>query len=128
MNLRKPIAALAAATLAVVAGLTVSGCERDKYAKSTQAPTTTTTTTAQTGSESATMGQAFDDTTITTKVKTVLLADPDVKGLEVNVDTKNGIVTLTGLVDTQAQADKAASVAAQTQGVKSVNNNLTKRG
>ena len=41
-------------------------------------------------------GTAIEDSTITAKVKTALIADPDVKGLKIDVDTKNGVVTLKG--------------------------------
>ena len=65
------------------------------------------------------VGDAAGDAMITGKVKTKLLADPDVKGLLIDVDTKNGVVTLNG------SADKAVSIAKGTEGVKSVENKLT---
>jgi len=60
------------------------------------------------------------DTWITTKVKADLLASDGVSGTDVKVETKNGIVTLTGTVATQAEYDKAVSVAKGVDGVKSV--------
>ncbi|MCC4587942.1 BON domain-containing protein [Xanthomonas melonis] len=60
------------------------------------------------------------DTWITTKVKADLLATDNVSGTDVKVETKNGIVMLTGTVATQAEHDKAVAVAKGIEGVKSV--------
>ncbi|MCC4619185.1 BON domain-containing protein [Xanthomonas cassavae CFBP 4642] len=60
------------------------------------------------------------DTWITTKVKADLLATDNVSGTDVKVETKNGIVMLTGSVATQAEHDKAVAVAKGIEGVKSV--------
>lgn len=67
----------------------------------------------------------IDDATITTKVKTAVLAEPGLKTLQIDVDTKNGVVTLAGTVDTPALKDRAQQVAQGVSGVSSVNNNLT---
>ena len=64
--------------------------------------------------------QPVDDTWITTKVKSSLLADSDVAGLDVEVETLNGVVTLTGQVDEQAQIDHAARIARDIEGVTDV--------
>ena len=42
------------------------------------------------------VGETIDDATITTRVKTSLLNDPDVGGLRIDVDTFKGVVTLSG--------------------------------
>ncbi|PPU96739.1 BON domain-containing protein [Xanthomonas populi] len=60
------------------------------------------------------------DTWITTKVKADLLATDNVSGTDVKVETKNGIVMLTGSVATKAEHDKAVAVAKGIKGVKSV--------
>jgi len=60
------------------------------------------------------------DTWITTKVKADLLVTEEVKGLDINVSTTNGVVTLAGLLDSQSQVDKAVAVAKAIKGVKSV--------
>lgn len=70
-------------------------------------------------------GQIVDDTVITTKVKSALLADSDVKGLDVVVETSKGIVSLSGAVNNQTQIDRAAKIAGEVEGVNSVLNNLT---
>jgi hyperosmotically inducible protein len=65
--------------------------------------------------------QAVSDTWITTKVKSVLLADSEAKGLEVNVDTKDGVVSLEGELPTQAAIDHVEALARDVEGVKRVN-------
>ncbi|HMB55692.1 MAG TPA: BON domain-containing protein [Arenimonas sp.] len=57
------------------------------------------------------------DTWITTKVKAELLANETVKGLDINVSTVNGVVTLAGVLDSKAQVETAISV---TKGIKGV--------
>ena len=64
--------------------------------------------------------QRVDDTWITTKVKSSLLAESDVSGLDINVDTLNGVVTLRGQVDSQAQIDTATRIARDIEGVTDV--------
>ena len=64
--------------------------------------------------------QPVDDTWITTKVKSSLLADADVSGLDINVDTLNGVVTLRGQVESQAQIDTATRIAREIEGVTDV--------
>ena len=70
-------------------------------------------------------GEAMGDAEITGKVKTALIADPDVKALKIDVDTKDNVVTLNGSADTKANADKAVTIAKGIEGVKSVENRLT---
>lgn len=64
------------------------------------------------------------DAGITAAVKTRLLADPDVAGLRIDVDTKAKVVTLTGTVRTAAQVAEAEKIAKETSGVARVVNNL----
>ena len=64
--------------------------------------------------------QPVEDSWITTKVKADLLVDDQTKGLDINVSTTNGIVTLAGRLDSAAQVDKAVSIARGIKGVKSV--------
>lgn len=71
-----------------------------------------------------TAGEMIDDTTITTKVKSALLAEKDVNSYDIQVETFNGTVQLAGFVDSQWQIDKAAQVASAVQGVQHVKNNL----
>ena len=69
--------------------------------------------------------RALDDTVITAKVKTALHNDKAVGDREIHVDTTAGVVTLAGQVPTPATAERAEQVALQTEGVRSVRNQLT---
>jgi len=69
--------------------------------------------------------RALADTAITAKVKTALHNDKEVGDRDIHVDTTAGVVTLAGQVPSRATAARAEQVAMQTEGVKSVNNQLT---
>jgi hyperosmotically inducible protein len=69
-------------------------------------------------------GDVITDAAITTAVKTKLLADTKTPGLKIDVDTKDGVVTLSGTVPSKAAEDKAVADARGTKGVKRVVNNL----
>lgn len=64
-----------------------------------------------------TVGEAIDDTTITTRVKTAMLNDPGVGGLRIDVDTFKGVVTLSGRVKSQAEKEQAITLARMIGGV-----------
>ena len=64
------------------------------------------------------------DAGITTAVKSKMLADSTVGGLDINVDTTDAVVTLTGEVASAAEKRKAVEIARETDGVKSVKDNL----
>jgi osmotically-inducible protein OsmY len=70
-------------------------------------------------------GDAAADAATTAAVKTKLLGDTKVAGLNINVDTKDNVVTLTGKVKTAAERTEAVRLARTTTGVKSVVNKLT---
>ncbi len=76
---------------------------------------TDTKTTAYEESE-----KPVSDTWITTKVKADLLVTEEVKGLDINVSTMNGVVTLAGMLDSKAQVDKAIAVTKAIKGVRNV--------
>ena len=69
-------------------------------------------------------GDVISDAAVTTAVKSKFLADTSTPGLKIDVDTKDGVVTLSGTVRTRAEADRAVSLARDTNGVKRVVNNL----
>ena len=73
----------------------------------------------------AATGAAVTDAALTTAVKTKLLADTRVGGLKIDVDTKDGVVTLTGKVKNATEKNTALQIARGTDGVKSVTDNLT---
>jgi hyperosmotically inducible protein len=79
------------------------------------------------GSQAGAPGQT-DDASITAAVKSKLAADTTVGGLKIDVDTKEGVVSLSGPVKTQDQKDTAERIARETSGVKDVQDNLVISG
>lgn len=69
-------------------------------------------------------GEYIDDTVITTKVKAAVFNDPDLKSMEINVETFKGVVQLSGFVNSQADINRAVRLAREVKGVKSVNNDM----
>ena len=137
------------AALALAAALV--GCDKTTTTTQTPSGTVTTTTISPSAQASAVMGKinesvagaasaiessaaasqaltkagaVIEDDLLTAKVKTALLAAPDIKGLHIEVDTHGGVVTLSGIVDKAADMDRAARIARDTSGVKSVDNQL----
>jgi len=90
----------------------VSGCD-------TQTADTRTTV-APTAPVATSVGAEIDDGVVTAKVKSALLADPDVKSFDLKVETRKGEVMLSGFVGNQAQVDRAILVARGVEGVKAV--------
>ncbi len=80
---------------------------------------------ALTGRETA--GEYIDDSAITTKVKSAIFKDPNLRASEIHVETFQGTVQLSGFVDSASASLKAAKHARSTKGVKSVTNNLVVR-
>ncbi|MBB5206763.1 BON domain-containing protein [Chiayiivirga flava] len=77
--------------------------------------------TMKTGAASETdSAQPGTDTWITTKVKADLLATENVDGTKINVTTVNGVVTLAGVLDDQAQVDRAIALTKAIEGVTGV--------
>jgi hyperosmotically inducible protein len=71
-----------------------------------------------------TMGEQIDDSYITGAVKTKLASDKLVSLTRVEIETNNGVVYLTGQVQSAEQRSHVGSVASQVKGVKRVVNNL----
>jgi hyperosmotically inducible protein len=72
---------------------------------------------------------ALSDAAITASIKTDILKDPDLSVLKIDVDTKDGVVTLNGLAATDAARERATNIAQGTKGVREVKNHLvTKQG
>ena len=69
-------------------------------------------------------GEYFDDSVITTKVKTAIFQDDSLKSSEINVETFKGVVQLSGFVNSQADVNKAVEVAGKVKGVTSVKNDM----
>ena len=69
-------------------------------------------------------GQKLDDSVTTGKVKAALIDTKDVKSGNINVETRAGVVQLSGFVPSMAMRDKAGVVAGKVEGVKQIDNVL----
>ncbi|HGF0772058.1 TPA: molecular chaperone OsmY [Kluyvera georgiana] len=87
---------------------------------------TTTMDKAQASAESAgnKVGNFMDDSTITAKVKAALLDNESIKSTDISVKTDKKVVTLSGFVQSQAQAEAAVAAAKTVEGVASVSDKL----
>jgi osmotically-inducible protein OsmY len=74
--------------------------------------------------EQSSTGEFVDDSVITTKVKTLLANDDFLKSFKISVETRKGIVQLSGFVNSQDAASKAGQIAKGVGGVKAVKNDL----
>ncbi|MBA8667534.1 BON domain-containing protein [Holosporaceae bacterium 'Namur'] len=71
---------------------------------------------------------AVSDSAITASIKSEFLADSAINGLSIHVETKNGVVTLTGNVPSEDMKNRAISIAQNRDGVKKVNSKLKVTG
>jgi hyperosmotically inducible periplasmic protein len=79
-----------------------------------------------TGNTSSSMRaqNANDDATITARVKTVLLNDPQINATKIDVATSGGVVTMSGTVKAPQDVDRAVQLARGVEGVRDVKANL----
>ncbi len=114
--------------LALIAGFALvgAGCSDRQNTSTSAAPQNSAAAKATLPADGATKraGVAIDDTMITTSVKTAVLAEPGLSSLKIEVDTKDGVVTLSGTVATQELKSRATQIAQNTNGVRSVVDNL----
>ncbi len=75
-----------------------------------------------------TVGETIDDATITARVKTALLNDPQVGGMKIDVDTTLGVVSMSGIVKSRAEEQRALQLARGIPGVKDVRSTLQVEG
>ena len=73
---------------------------------------------------STAVDQTIDDATITAHVKTALLNDPQIGAMKIDVDTTLGVVSLSGIVKSQADAARAIQLAKQAPGAHEVKSAL----
>jgi hyperosmotically inducible protein len=73
---------------------------------------------------SITVGTAIDDSVVTTRVKSALLNDADIKSFDLKVETRKGEVMLSGFVDNQTQINRAMNLIRTVEGVKSIDNKV----
>ena len=102
------------AALTTTAVLFAAGCSRE------EPPTPTVS-----APPPITVGTEIDDAVVTTKVKSALLADPGIKGFDIKVETRKGMVQISGFVDNQTQIDRVLSAARAVDGAKGVENGMT---
>ncbi|MBB3321814.1 MULTISPECIES: molecular chaperone OsmY [Atlantibacter] len=70
------------------------------------------------------VGNFMDDSAITAKVKAALVDDENIKSTDISVETDKKVVTLSGFVESQAQAEQAVKIAKGVEGVDSVSDKL----
>lgn len=70
------------------------------------------------------VGRMWDDSTITAKINAELIKDPLVRTRKIDVDTIEGHVILTGIVQTENEAQRAVAIAGTVPGVKKVTRNI----
>lgn len=116
--------AILSLSLASVLALSVIACERKQETTTTPAPDTPPAPTTM-PVPSTSIGTKIDDGVVTTRVKSALLADPDIKSFDIGVETREAEVQLSGFVDNQAQMDRAVEIARGIEGVKNVANKMS---
>jgi len=81
-------------------------------------------TSEQAGQKIEKAGAVMDDSSITAKIKSDMAADPLLKASQITVTTKNGVVKLSGVVDSQQSIDRALEITRNVKNVQSTENNL----
>ena len=77
-----------------------------------------------TGSNAPASTKPLADTAITVSIKTDFLKDPDLSILKIDVDTREGVVTLNGLAENDEARSRAEKIAEGVKGVREVRNFL----
>ena len=115
-KLKSTIFAIAAISGAITTTTILSGCNRQEAvpvaANTPPAPPTT-------------VGTEIDDTIVTSRVKAALIADKEVKEFDIKVETRKGVVLLSGFVDSQMRIERVLTDTRAVAGVKGVENGMT---
>ena len=74
-----------------------------------------------------TVGAYVDDAKITAEIKAKMASDKDVAATSISVETLNGVTQLSGFAKTQAEKERAGTIARQAKGVRSVRNDIVVR-
>ncbi len=101
-------------TLAGVMMILAAGCNQSQEAAGTPPPRRS-------------VGTELDDSVVTARVKSALVADQDIKGFAFKVETRKGEVQLSGFVANQTQVDRAIAVTRGVAGVKNTDNKVSRR-
>lgn len=70
------------------------------------------------------VGSQFSDSTITLKVTSRLVEDPEIRAVNIDIDTYQGVVYLSGVMLSQEQIDKVIQLTGSVRGVRIIKNNL----
>jgi len=100
---------------------------KPKTALEASAPASVARTDSPEQSVGSKLGENVEDAVITGQVRAALLKSEEVKGTEINVETRNGVVQLNGFVPTNSDLERAVTLAKQVDGVKAVQNKLAVR-
>jgi len=130
----KNVSSIAAIALASSLALVATGCDRkpadqtagermDETAADSRSAVRGMGDTLERRTDQA--GQAIDDASITATIKGKYLVDDTLKGLDISVDTEQGVVTLTGPVQSDTAKELATQIAQGVEGVVRVDNQLT---
>src|SRR5688500_14635939 len=109
--------------LLLTLGTLISGCTTTKNA-GVAIKEGATEAGQQVGDKAEDVGEKIQDGSITSAIKMKFANDELVSASKINVDTDEGHVTLTGTVDTQAEAVRAVKLGRSVDGVKSIRSNL----
>lgn len=112
--------------ISLVVGTAMAGaaCEQRSPSTVSQKMDRPPETTTAANSPMNKAANAVDDAAITAKVKTAIMAEPGLKTMDINVDTKDAVVTLTGTVPSAPLKERAKEIASSVSGVRSVQDNL----
>ena len=112
--------------MALGAAVVAGGCDQRSSSESVgqKMDRATDKVAATTSNATSKAADAMDDAAITAKVKAAIIAEPGLRSLEIGVDTKDSVVTLSGSVTSPPLKERAKEVAANVTGVRSVVDNL----
>jgi len=108
----------------LVGSALVSGAAMAEDTTTPKVQSTTDSAGSKIDSSMKKVGGFMDDSGVTAKVKAALVDDDAIKSTDISVETHSGVVTLSGFVPSQDQAEKAVAVAQKVEGVKSVSDKL----
>ena len=109
--------------LIIAFGAFISGCTTTKNA-GVAIKEGATEAGQRVGGKAEDVGQKIEDASITSAIKMKFANDELVSASNINVDTNDGHVTLTGTVDSQAEITRAVRIGRSVDGVKTVHSNL----
>jgi hyperosmotically inducible protein len=73
------------------------------------------------------IGEYSSDAAVTAEIKAKMAADKDVAATSISVETLQGVTQLSGFAKSQAEKDRAAAIAREAKGVRSVRNDIVVR-